>query len=179
MAGGIDDSAQLRNLPDDIANRQAHGMAKDRTLAGLRRLLDNGIDQNRNKGRLDTAALANKKENSGAGIGTASGNAYSDGPFTLIAKHGVMSIRSLNDIDAIMVNSALPESVLSGLQREYPGYKFVRASNIHTELKGDSPAGKNSDQPLTIQQAASEIKPEVTPSKAEMTPSAAGKPTLS
>lgn len=76
---------------------QAHGMAKEPTLSGaidnLANILTNGLDQTRRGGVLDTAPLVNRPGEGLVGA-TASGSAYSEGPFQLVAKHGVLGIRS-------------------------------------------------------------------------------------
>jgi hypothetical protein len=92
---------------------QAHGMAKEATLSGairnLSNLLRNGLDPNRRGGRLDTAALVSGDANASGGA-TAGGAAYSDGPFTLIAKPGGKAGQDLSgdlsNLGAVVINQA-------------------------------------------------------------------------
>ena len=88
---------------------QAHGMSKEATLTGAIRnltgLLQNGLDKDRRGGRLDTAPLVAK---SGEGLvgATASGTAYKDGPFTLLAKAGEQLSGDLSGLGAVIINQA-------------------------------------------------------------------------
>jgi hypothetical protein len=91
---------------------QAHGMSKEATLSGgirnLANLLRNGLDPSRGGGRLDTAPLVS---NPGEGLigATASGAAYKDGPFTLVAKKGMSLSGDLSGLGAVIINQANAE----------------------------------------------------------------------
>jgi len=136
ISGGIDDQSQYRSLPNELRARQSHGMAKSRgaALSDLRTLLTNGIDPNRGGGALFTAPLGRPDGHRSTG-GTGDGSAYSDGPFTLIARDGIEGgIRDISQVEAIVVNSSLPDSVVSGLQKEFPAFKIGRAGDVATML---------------------------------------------
>ena len=112
FGSGQQDRNTLEEAAPEIQSRHAHGMAKATPAAAVRDLkdiLENGIDQNRGQGRLFTAPLSQGKltaeqRSAMSASGTSSGSAYSDGAFTLIAKEGVGDIRSVSEIDAVMVN---------------------------------------------------------------------------
>lgn len=153
--GGHADRSAYANLPEDMQDRSAHGMAKNRAdgLQALRDILSNGIDPTRGRGGqsgtggLDTAPLASRSAASAAGVGTASGSAYTDGPFTLVARPGVAQIRNISEVEAVVVNSAVPDAVVAGLRAEFPGMKFMRAGELASlsSPKSDvaaTPAGK-------------------------------------
>jgi hypothetical protein len=88
---------------------QAHGMAKEATLSGgvknLLGLLRNGLNPTRRGGRLDTANLVAPV---GGGLvgATASGTAYRDGPFTLVARPGQDLSGDLSGLGAVVINQA-------------------------------------------------------------------------
>lgn len=118
---------------------QAHGMGKSSFATSLRdlfELFEKGIDSTRGGGQLYTAPLVTPKgSNAGAGMGTASGSAYTDGAFVLVAKKGVLGIKSLNDIGGILVNSGITDirpEILNELRQAFPGlivesYKDAKA----------------------------------------------------
>jgi hypothetical protein len=90
----------------------AHGMAKYGTLSGSVRalidLLENNIDPNRGRGRLDTAPLALSERNAGSGAGTASGSSYRDGAFIIVqsAESSGSAFTDMSQAAAILVNEA-------------------------------------------------------------------------
>jgi hypothetical protein len=139
--GGHQDRNALEEATPEIQSRHAHGMAKATPAAAVRDLkdiLENGIDQNRGQGRLFTAPLSQGKltaeqRSAMSASGTSSGSAYSDGAFTLIAKEGVGDIRSVSEIDAVMVNSAVPQEVV-GLRQDFPNMKFGYAKELPSLL---------------------------------------------
>lgn len=151
--GGHQDRNTLEEVAPEIQSRHAHGMAKATPAASVRDLkdiLENGIDQNRGQGRLFTAPLSQGKltaeqRSAMSASGTSSGSAYSDGAFTLIAKEGVGDIRSVSEIDAVMVNSAVPQEVVDGLRQDFPNMKFGYAKELPSLLSG----GKQSNNAQT------------------------------
>ena len=128
VGGGILDNQHYRRLPAEIQRRSAHGMAKDFTLASLRSLLTTGIEAGRGRsgGSLDTAPLSSASGDTGGG-GTGSGNAYSEGSFTLVAREGVGAITNMSQVEAVVVNSAIPDAVVRGLRETYPDMQFLRS----------------------------------------------------
>lgn len=157
--GGKQDGITLEEATPEIQSRHAHGMAKATPAAAVRDLkdiLENGIDQDRGQGRLFTAPLSQGKmtaeqRSAMSQSGTSSGSAYSDGAFTLIAKEGVGDIRSVSEIDAVMVNSAVPQEVVNGLRQDFPNMKFGYAKELPSLLSG----GKQSNN---AQAKASELE---------------------
>lgn len=109
-------------------NYQAHGMGKSGFAYAIRdlfELLNKGIDPNRGGGQLYTGPLAISEENKAAAsaIGTAGGTAYTDGAFVLVAKKGVVGIKSINDIGGILVNHGLTDinpEILTELRKAFP-----------------------------------------------------------
>jgi hypothetical protein len=109
-------------------NYQAHGMGKSGFPAALRdlfELFDKGIDSSRGGGQLYTAPLAISEENKAAAsaIGTSGGTAYTDGAFVLVAKKGIVSIKSIDDIAGILVNSGLTDinpEIVTELRKVFP-----------------------------------------------------------
>ena len=89
---------------------QAHGMSKELTLGSaiknLVNLLTNGLDQTRRGGRLDTAPIVAKPGEGLVGA-TASGSAYTDGPFMIVQRPGTSGLTGkLENAAAILVNQA-------------------------------------------------------------------------
>jgi GGDEF domain-containing protein len=139
--GGQHDVRSYASLPESLQTRAAHGMSKSlgSALTDLRGLLKNGIDPNRGGGKLYTAPLGRPAQNAGGGT-TAGGNAYSDGAFTLIAKKGVNDgIADIGQVEAIVVNSSLPDGVVAGLRTEFPNIKIGRASEVDKMLSQNTP----------------------------------------
>lgn len=158
--GGIQDRNTLDEAPTEIQSRHAHGMAKATPAAAVRDLkdiLENDIDQSRGQGRLFTAPLSSGKityeQRSAMSMsGTASGNPYSDGAFTLIAKEGIGDIRSVSEIDAVMVNSAVPQEVVNGLRQDFPNMKFGYAKELPSLLSGDKQSNNAQAQVVELEQ---------------------------
>ena len=156
--GGHQDRNTLEEAAPEIQSRHAHGMAKATPAAAVRDLkdiLENGIDQNRGQGRLFTAPLSQGKltaeQRSAMSVsGTSSGSAYSDGAFTLIAKEGVGDIRSVSEIDAVMVNSAVPQEVVDGLRQDFPDMKFGYAKELPSLLSGGKDPTNTKAQAMEI-----------------------------
>lgn len=105
---------------------QSHGMSKELTLSGavenLLKMLGQGLDLSRRGGKLDSAPLV-AIENTGAGIGTASGTSYKDGPLILVAREGQLLEGNLNGLGAILVNEAhadVVEALREQVQRIRP-----------------------------------------------------------
>jgi len=96
-------------LSNGGANLQAHGMGKERTLGGgiqnLLNMLSNGLDANRGGGLLQTAPLVSRPGEGLVGA-TASGSAYSDGPFMLVARPGESLTGNLSGLGAVLINQA-------------------------------------------------------------------------
>ena len=144
--GGQQDRNTLEEAPPEIQSRNAHGMSKatpGTAVRDLKDILENGIDQNRGQGRLFAAPLSQGKltaeqRSAMSQSGTSSGSAYSDGAFTLVAKEGVGDIRSVSEIDAVMVNSAVPQEVVDGLRQEFPNMKFGYAKELPSLLSGSN-----------------------------------------
>lgn len=172
--GGHQDRNTLEEVAPEIQSRHAHGMAKATPAASVRDLkdiLENDIDQNRGQGRLFTAPLSQGKltaeqRSAMSASGTSSGSAYSDGAFTLIAKEGVGDIRSVSEIDAVMVNSAVPQEVVNGLRQDFPNMKFGYAKELPSLLSG----GKQSNNAqLQVAELEQQLKNEKSvPKKAQI-----------
>ena len=108
----------------------AHGMAKVGLAGATEALIDlltNGINPLRGRGALDTAPLAG-----GVSAGTTgSGNAYMEGPFTLVANENVQgAITSVDQIGGIVVNDGIATAeVLETLRELFPNIIFESTSN--------------------------------------------------
>jgi hypothetical protein len=120
---------------------QAHGMAKEATLSGgvrnLLGLLRNGLDMNRRGGRLDTASLVATDPNASGGA-TASGAAYKDGPFTLIARPGQGLSGDLSGLGAVVINqanAAQAESIRKAIHAVRPDVIVGTASELGSITK--------------------------------------------
>ncbi|WP_052417803.1 PLxRFG domain-containing protein [Acinetobacter junii] len=158
--GGHQDRNTLEEAAPEIKSRHAHGMAKATPAAAVRDLkdiLENGIDQNRGQGRLFTAPLSQgeltaEQRSAMSASGTSSGSAYSDGAFTLIAKEGVGDIRSVSEIDAVMVNSAVPQEVVNGLRQDFPNMKFGYAKELPSLLSGGKQSNNAQAQVTDLEQ---------------------------
>lgn len=158
--GGHQDRNTLEEVAPEIQSRHAHGMAKATPAASVRDLkdiLENDIDQNRGQGRLFTAPLSQGKltaeqRSAMSASGTSSGSAYSDGAFTLIAKEGVGDIRSVSEIDAVMVNSAVPQEVVNGLRQDFPNMKFGYAKELPNLLSGGKQSNNAQAQVAELEQ---------------------------
>lgn len=159
FTGGHQDRNTLEEAAPEIQSRHAHGMAKATPAAAVRDLkdiLENGIDQNRGQGRLFTAPLSQGKmtaeqRSAMSQSGTSSGSAYSDGAFTLIAKDGVGDIRSVSEIDAVMVNSAVPQEVVDGLRQDFPNTKFGYAKELPSLLLGSKQSNNSQSKVADIE----------------------------
>lgn len=164
--GGHQDRNTLEEATPEIQSRHAHGMAKATPAASVRDLkdiLENGIDQNRGQGRLFTAPLSQGKltaeqRSAMSASGTSSGSAYSDGAFTLIAKRGVGDIRSVSEIDAVMVNSAVPQEVVNGLRQDFPNMKFGYAKELPSLLSGGKQSNNVQAQVAQLEQQFADAK---------------------
>jgi hypothetical protein len=131
------------NAPEALerANRiggnqySAHGMGKTSVgsaFTDLYNLLTKGIDPSRGAGRLYTAPLSGGEKGAGAGVGTGSGNAYMDGPFTLVANKGVGAITDVSQIGGIIVNDGIVQArpeILDALRAAFPNIVFESTSN--------------------------------------------------
>lgn len=88
---------------------QSHGMGKEKTLGGgianLLAMLSNGLDSRRGGGTLQTAPLVSRPGEGLVGA-TASGSAYSDGPFMLVARPGESLSGNLSGLGAVLINQA-------------------------------------------------------------------------
>lgn len=134
---------------------QAHGFAKGgigQQFNDLLNILENGIDT-RSGGQLFSAPLVVSEENkagAGAALGTAGGNAYIDGGFIIIAKPGVTTIRSIDDIGGVLVNQAVADSLpdlVQKLKTAFPNLVIESYSNAPlaiTELKGKTESTEGS-----------------------------------
>lgn len=157
--GGHKDKSALENSPKEIQTRSAHGMAKSSpasAVADLKKLLTNGIDPNRGEGRLYTAPLNNVFENdedrrAASMSGTSSGSSYADGAFTLVAKEGIGDIYSIDDVDAVMVNSSVPKAVVDGLRKDFPGMKIGYANELQGLLSGGKQSNNSQSKVADIE----------------------------
>lgn len=110
----------------------AHGMAKVGLAGATEALVDlftNGINPLKGRGALDTAPLAG-----GISVGTtAGGNAYMEGPFTLVANKSVQgAITSIDQIAGIIVNDGIATTeVLNTLRELFPNIVFESTSNTN------------------------------------------------
>jgi hypothetical protein len=137
---------------------QAHGMTKEGTLIGATRnlltLLKDGLDPNRRGGQLDTAPLVN---NPGEGLvgATATGSAYSDGPFMILQKPGTDGLTGrLENAGAILVNEAHPEFVpelRSAIQDIRPDIivdSYANAGEVVKQLSSSPEVAEVTEQPI-------------------------------
>ena len=158
--GGHQDRNTLEEATPEIQSRHAHGMAKATPAAAVRDLkdiLENGIDQNRGQGRLFTAPLSQGKltaeqRSAMSQSGTSSGAAYSDGAFTLVAKQGIGDIRNISEVEAVMVNSAIPVAVVEGLRQDFPNMKFGYAKELPSLLSGGKQSNNVQAQVTELEQ---------------------------
>ena len=125
-------------------------------VADLKKLLTNGIDPNRGEGRLYTAPLNNVVENdedrrAASMSGTSSGSSYADGAFTLVAKEGIGDIYSIDDVDAVMVNSSVPKAVVDGLRKDFPGMKIGYANELQGLLSGSKQSNNSQSKVADIE----------------------------
>ena len=128
---------------------QAHGMAKEATLTGAVRnlmgLLQNGLDINRRGGKLDTAALVAGDANASGGT-TASGGAYSDGPFMLVARPGQELSGNLSGLGAVLVNESHAEIVpalreaIRAIRPDIVVESYSNAGTVVRQLNGKTSA---------------------------------------
>lgn len=111
-------------------NYVAHGMGKTTISSAFNDLItlfEKGINPLKGRGSLDVATLAG-----GASVGTtASGNAYMDGAFTLVAnKDHQGAITDVNQISGIIVNDGLATNdVISALKELFPNLIIESTSN--------------------------------------------------
>lgn len=133
---GIELTKRMENMPQ-FANYQAHGMAKgtDRDqFARLRTILRYGTNPNKNfytgpVGKIDPRISAN--------LGTASGHAYSDGPFMLLMD-GVKDTTKPGAFSHVLINDGMSDEALelatkykTILQKEFPNIKTM----LYSEMK--------------------------------------------
>ena len=152
---GFGDALRVMGQRGDGELLAAHGMSKSSTLSGglesLISIFTDGIDPNRGGGKLDTAPLTGSEGNGGA---TASGNAYNDGPFVLVAKPGVNVIRSSDDIGGVLVNEAhseITDSLRTQIQRVAPNV------SVESYSKAGKLAGDVYDNSKTQEETPSEV----------------------
>lgn len=138
----------------------AHGMAKV-GLAGasdaLIDLLTNGINPLRGRGSLDTAPLAG-----GVSAGTTGGgNAYMEGPFTLVANKSVQgAITSVDQIAGIVVNDGIATAeVLDTLRQLFPNIVFESTSNTSKLVEQLNAKAESTQQTAKTETATQEVTP--------------------
>ena len=118
----------------DYGNRAVHGLSKAGTATqaynDVVNILENGINPERGGGALYTGPL-DATTNSGAGVGTASGTAYFDGPFALVGRDGhVGQFTSADQIAGILVNDALANTnAVEDLRQRFPNLAVETYSN--------------------------------------------------
>ena len=118
----------------DYGNRAVHGLSKAGTATqaynDVVNILENGINPERGGGALYTGPL-DATTNSGAGVGTASGTAYFDGPFALVGRDGhVGQFTSADQIAGILVNDALADTnAVEDLRQRFPNLAVETYSN--------------------------------------------------
>ena len=114
-------------VTSDIGSQyDAHGIAKSNQLGALLNLLRNGINQGQN---FDSAPLESNN-NSGAGIGTASGSAYKDGAFIVMGAKG----KTLKDgIHNVLVSDHVANTI-PALKKEFPTVNFIPYSQAQSKL---------------------------------------------
>jgi hypothetical protein len=117
-------------------NYLAHGMGKTNLANAYNDLINlfkKGINPIRGRGSLDVAPLSG-----GVSTGTtASGNAYMDGPFTLVANRNHSGpITNINQVGGIIVNEGLatPE-VLASLRDLFPNLAIESTSNTKSLIE--------------------------------------------
>jgi hypothetical protein len=154
---------------------QAHGMAKASPTEAIRNLISifrGGLKENKT---LYTAPLVLGEENRGAAsaMGTASGEAYKDGPFTLVAREKNSDIKSVDDIGAILVNEQLGDKIVEHMKSLFPGVVVDKYSNVknvidqlnqnstnNAEGKKQQAQTKGQENVLTPESAKTEVTPE-------------------
>lgn len=136
----------------------AHGIAKGNPLGALLNMLRNGVDSSR---RFDTAPLTSNK-NGGAGIGTATGGAYKDGPFIVLSGRG--KTITDNGIETVLVSDPVA-NVIPALQQEFPRIRFIPYSQAQAELSGEKAAQATAPEAETKAKDADPIRREIEKAK--------------
>ncbi len=137
------------------ANLRTHGMAKEATLSGaiktLMGLLQNGLDSKRGDGSLHYAPLV-ADPNAAKASTTASGSAYSDGPFMLVARPGQEFTGKLEGLGAILVNQAHADIVpalreaIHAIRPDIIVEAYSGAGDVARQLNGSN-SGKPASAP--------------------------------
>lgn len=148
--------AALERGGDQLA---AHGMSKVGTLSkgwdDLIGMVRNGLDPRRGQGRLHTAPLVTRPgESTGT---TASGSAYNDGPFVLVARPGQELSGNLEGLGAILINEAhaeIADAVRAEIHKTRPDIivaTYSQAGDVVSSLNGAqsvSPAAPSPAPPV-------------------------------
>jgi hypothetical protein len=137
---------QRKTLIDLGADKiQAHGIAKGtigEQLKSLINILTKGISPDKGGGGggfLFTAPLALTDEMQGLGAATG-GSLKSDGAFVVLAKKGVNTIKSIDDIGGVLVNQAIADTLpefVQKLKSTFPNLaidSYSNSPNVVTEL---------------------------------------------
>ena len=142
-------------------NYLAHGMGKTNLANAYNDLINlfkKGINPIRGRGSLDVAPLSG-----GVSTGTtASGNAYMDGPFTLVANRNHSGpITNINQVGGIIVNEGLatPE-VLTSLRDLFPNLAIESTSNTKSLIEQlNSKTQEGQVQEVTQEEVVQEVTP--------------------
>ena len=174
VANGYDPVSDTNFATTEVGDKfQAHGMTKqvgpNAAIKSVLQLFATGIDDSKNfhtaPYRLPKGTSTEERAGIGAGLGTGGGEAWKEGPITLVGKYGT-DIKSVNDIGFVVVNDGAfkdPDAAVSVLRERLPdGVKVIKMSEEGTHLVKPSEAAPAApDTPLTQRQLPE--TPEMTP----------------
>jgi len=161
-------------------NFQAHGMTKqvgpNTALKAVIKMFSDGIDTT-NKDfftapyRLPEGTTSTERAGLGAGLGTGGGEAWKEGPITIVGKYGA-DINSINDVGFVVVNDGAftnPDAAVAILRERLPdNVKVIKMSEEAQHLVKPSEAAPAApDAPLTQRQLPD--VPEMTPDEVART----------
>lgn len=174
VANGYDPVNDTNFATTEVGDKfQAHGMTKqvgpNAAIKSVLQLFATGIDDKKNfhtaPYRLPKGTSSEERAALGAGLGTGGGEAWKEGPITLVGRYGT-DIKSVNDIGFVVVNDGAfkdPDAAVSVLRERLPdGVKVIKMSEEGTHLVKPSEAAPAApDTPLTQRQLPD--IPEMTP----------------
>jgi hypothetical protein len=176
VAQGYDTVTDTNFTTTEVGDKfQAHGMTKqvgpNTAIKSVIELFNTGIDNKKNfhtaPYRLPSGTSVETRAGIGAGLGTGGGEAWREGPITLVGRYG-SDINSVSDIGFVVVNDGAfkdPNAVVSLLQERLPdGVKVIKMSEegVHLVKPSETAAG-TPEQPAGRQAPASNLEPSTNP----------------